>query len=141
MSTIAIAKTEQDIRRCFPVVVQLRPHLSEDEFIQRVKRQQKDGYQLAFLEEGEMVIAVTGYRVLETLWAGRCFYVDDLVTAEAFRSQGFGQRLFQWLVEQARGRDCVEFHLDSGVQRFGAHRFYLASGMDIVAHHFGMRLR
>jgi hypothetical protein len=26
------------------------------------------------------------------------------------------------------------------VQRFGAHRFYLANRMDIIAHHFGMRL-
>ena len=36
--------------------------------------------------------------------------------------------------------ECV-LHLDSGVQRFGAHRFYLASRMDIIAHHFSMKFR
>ena len=141
MATIVIANTEQDIRRCFPVVVQLRPHLTETEFIERARRQQTEGYSLAYLEENGTIKAVAGFRVLETLWAGRCFYVDDLVTTEASRSQGFGQRLFQWLIEHARARQCDELHLDSGVQRFGAHRFYLASRMDIVAHRFRMRLR
>src|SRR5512143_1230591 len=109
--SIAIATTKRELRRCFPVMFQLRPHLTENEFVQRVKRQQKDGYELAFLEESETVKAVAGYRVLETLWAGRCFYVDDLVTVESFRSQGFGRRLFQWLIEQARARHCIELHL------------------------------
>jgi hypothetical protein len=32
-------------------------------------------------------------------------------------------------------------HLDSGVQRFAAHRFYLARRMDITCHHFALKLR
>jgi hypothetical protein len=31
---------------------------------------------------------------------------------------------------------CGELHLDSGVQRFGAHRVYLKNGFDITSHHF-----
>jgi hypothetical protein len=31
--------------------------------------------------------------------------------------------------------------LDSGVQRFGAHRFYLRRRMDITSHHFALDLR
>lgn len=33
-----------------------------------------------------------------------------------------------------------ELHLDSGVQRYGAHRFYLRHGMDITSHHFRLVL-
>jgi hypothetical protein len=44
-------------------------------------------------------------------------------------------------VNEAKARNCDQLHLDSGVQRFGAHRFYLASRMDIIAHHFTMKLR
>jgi len=142
MTTISIAVTEEQIRRCFPVMAQLRPHLIETEFVRRVRRQQQQaGYKLAFLCHKRNVKAVAGYRFSESLSWEKFIYVDDLVTAEEVRSQGFGQQLFAWLVKQAKARGCDQFHLDSGVQRFRAHRFYLASRMDIVGHHFTMKLR
>jgi GNAT superfamily N-acetyltransferase len=138
---IALATTHDAILRCFPVMAQLRPHLVETDFVARIKRQQQDGYHLAFLTDKKAVKAVAGFRFVESLSWGKSLYVDDLVTAEKFRSQGHGQQLFKWLVKQARDRKCDQFHLDSGGQRFGAHRFYLASRMDIIAHHFAIKLR
>jgi GNAT superfamily N-acetyltransferase len=139
--TITLAETEADIARCFPVMAELRPHLTAGEFVPRVRRQQAAGYRLAYLVDGGAVRAVAGYRYLDTLSWGRTLYVDDLVTAEAARSQGYGGRLFDWLVAQARQDNCDALHLDSGVQRFGAHRFYLTRRMDIIAHHFAMKLK
>jgi predicted GNAT superfamily acetyltransferase len=137
----ALATTREDIQRCFPVMVELRPHLVEADFVARVRRQQKEGYQLAFLTDKKIVRAAAGFRFSESLSWGKFMYVDDLVTAEKFRSQGHGQRLFRWLVSEAKAKDCDQLHLDSGVQRFGAHRFYLASRMDIIAHHFSIKLK
>ena len=137
---IALATTEADIARCFPVMAELRPHLIAGEFVPRVLRQHATGYHLAYLEDGGDVRAVAGFRYLETLPWGRTLYVDDLVTAEASRSRGHGGKLFDWLVAQAKQNRCDALHLDSGVQRFGAHRFYLTRRMDIVAHHFALKL-
>jgi GNAT superfamily N-acetyltransferase len=138
---ISLATTRDDILRCFPVMVELRPALAEKEFISRVRRQQQAGYHLAFLSDKKIVKAVAGYRYSESLSWGKFMYVDDLVTAAQFQSKGHGQKLFKWLVQQAKARGCDQLHLDSGVQRFGAHRFYLASRMDIIAHHFALKLR
>ena len=138
---IALATTRDDIQRCFPVMAQLRPHLREADFVTRIQRQQREGYHLTFLTDKKIVKAVAGYRLSESLSWGKFMYVDDLVTAEQFRSQGHGQRLFSWLVTEAKARKCDQLHLDSGVQRFGAHRFYLASRMDMIAHHFALKLR
>lgn len=138
---ISLAKTREEIQRCFPVMAQLRPHLKESEFAERVKRQQREGYYLAALIDKRIVKALAGYRFSTSLSWGHFMYVDDLVTAEDSRSQGHGQKLFRWLVGQARERKCDQLHLDSGVQRFGAHRFYLSSRMDIIAHHFAMKLK
>jgi len=66
--------------------------------------------------------------------------VDDLVTDAVSRSQALGRRLFEWLVARAREAGCEQFHLDSGVQRFDAHRFYLARRMAISSHHFGLSI-
>lgn len=98
------------------------------------------GYELAYVEDHGRPVAVAGYRVLENLAWGRFLYVDDLVTDDAHRSQGHGERLFEWLVEEAKRLGCGELHLDSGVQRFAAHRFYLRHRMDVTSHHFAIRL-
>jgi GNAT superfamily N-acetyltransferase len=138
---IALAIIREDILRCFPVMSELRPSLLETEFVKRVKRQQRAGYHLAFLSEKKIVKAVAGYRFSESLSWGKFMYVDDLATAAGFQSRGYGQRLFKWLVRQAGSQNCDQLHLDSGVQRFGAHRFYLAGRMDIIAYHFARKLR
>ena len=139
---VRIAETDAEIAACFDVMSELRPHLVAGEFVRRVRRQQEiAGYELVFVEEAGRVRAVAGVRVSECLAWGRFMYVDDLVTAAGERSRGHGQSLFDWLLAHAARRGCAEFHLDSGVQRFGAHRFYLRNRMDIVAHHFGLRLK
>ena len=141
MSLVRIALTDEEFLQCFPVLAELRPHLKREEFVQRVRRQEgQGGYRIAYLEEGGEVKCVAGYRVSENLAWGRFLYVDDLVTAERHRSRGHGEQLFEWLLQQARQAGCGEFHLDSGVQRFGAHRFYLARRMDLTSHHFALKL-
>lgn len=137
---IANAETSSAILRCYPVMSQLRPHLRAEEFVERVARQQTQGYQLGYLEADSQVRAVAGYRFFDTLAWGRICYVDDLVTDSESRSQSFGRTLFDWLVSRARDGGCEQFHLDSGVQRFDAHRFYLARRMAISCHHFAMSL-
>jgi GNAT superfamily N-acetyltransferase len=137
---IRLAETREEIASCYAVMVELRPHLEAAQFVEQVIRQQAEGYRLAFLMDAGVVKACAGYRISECLSSGRFMYVDDLVTASAARSRGFGGELFEWLVTQARTEGCVQFQLDSGVQRFGAHRFYLMKRMDITAHHFGLKL-
>jgi GNAT superfamily N-acetyltransferase len=137
---VKLATSDPEIARCYPVVVQLRPHLSEDAFVPTVRRQQLGGYELAFVEDEGEVAAVAGFRLLDNLFAGRMLYVDDLVTDERRRSKGFGKALFDDLVEHARANGCLTLELDSGVQRFDAHRFYLSNRMAITSHHFRLKL-
>ncbi len=140
-SRIAIATKPEEIRRCHVVMHELRPHFDDAEkFLERVTRQQKEGYLLAFLESEGEVRAVAGYRFLESLFSGKFLYVDDLVTQAADRSLGFGGKLFDWLVEQARANNCENLELDSGVQRFDAHRFYLLKRMNISSYHFRIKI-
>jgi len=133
--------SDEEIAATFGVMRQLRPHLgSAEDYLRRVRRMRKEGYRLAaVLEDGE-VRSVAGFRVQESLISGRHLYVDDLVTADDARSRGYGQMLFRWLAEEARREDCRELHLDSGVQRGRAHRFYFREGMEIRHYHFVMEL-
>jgi GNAT superfamily N-acetyltransferase len=140
-SRIAIAETGEDIRRCHPVMRELRTHITDEaNFVERVQRQQKQGYYLAFVESEGEVRAAAGYRFLESLFSGKNLYVDDLVTRDSDRSRGFGGELLDWLMEQARKNGCESLELDSGVQRFDAHRFYFTKRMSISSYHFRIKV-
>jgi GNAT superfamily N-acetyltransferase len=122
---------------------ELRTDLKDDEdFFQRVKRQQDlYSYKLLYLEDKGSIKSAAGTRISECLAWGKFLYVDDLVTLSSERSKGFGELLFEHLVRYALENSCDQLHLDSGVQRFDAHRFYLKKGMDITSHHFAMKLK
>ncbi len=135
-----IATTRQEIRSCYSVMAELRPHIAERGFVSRVLRQAKEGYRLAFLKEAGTIRAVSGFRIMNTLAWGKYLYVDDLVTRESDRLSGYGERLFGWLVSFAKKRACGELHLDSGVHRTGAHRFYFKNRMVISSYHFSLKL-
>ncbi len=138
--SICLAEDSHAIRRCHPVMVQLRPHLAADEFVAQVVRQRAEGYELAYLETEGHVRAAAGFRIVEMLMHGRHLYVDDLVTDSAQRSKGHGEALMDWLVERAKAAGCRSVQLDSGVQRFDAHRFYFREGMHISSYHFALKL-
>ncbi len=140
MSPIQIAETDAAIERCFPVMQQLRPRLVAEEFVARIKTQQAEGYQLAFLEHEGAVVAVAGFRLQTVLWSGRTLYVDDLVTDAAVRSQGHGEAMLKWLIAFAREAGCDTFSLDSGTQRHQAHAFYFRNGLRITDFHFQLPL-
>ncbi len=130
------ALTDAEILATYPVIKQLRPHLSEQEYLERIERMRCSGYRLAAATEGEEVRCVAGFRIVEFLAWGRFLYVDDLVTDENARSGGYGKRMLDWLVGVAREEGCSTLQLDSGVQRHGAHRFYMRENMKISSYHF-----
>jgi GNAT superfamily N-acetyltransferase len=135
---IGLVRSDEEIQRCFPVLNELRTQIQESEFVKTVRRLEREGFRLACVTEHDDVKAVAGFRVTENLDNGRFMYVDDLVTKPDERSRGYGQRLFAWLLDYARSHGCQALSLDSGVQRFDAHRFYLRNRMRISSHHFWM---
>ena len=134
--TPRIASTDEEIARCYPAMSALRPHIAESEFVPLVRKMQSEGYRLAFIESGDDVVAVAGYRISTNLHLGKNLYVDDLSTLPGARSCGHGAALLDWLREQADDAGCDALHLDSGVQRDRAHRFYFRHGFTISSYRF-----
>jgi GNAT superfamily N-acetyltransferase len=138
---LQLAKNEQQVAACFAVMAQLRPHLSQAEFSRRVLLQQQEGYQLLMaLDSNKTVRGGAGFVLAHKLAWGKHLYVDDLVTDQQAQSQGIGKLMLDWLQTYAMQQGCEQLHLDSGVQRFGAHKFYLREGMRISSHHFQLDL-
>lgn len=136
---IRIAESDADFERISDVLLELRSAFNKEALISQMRQQSKDGYQVAYLESEGEILCVAGFVLGTKLAWGKHIYVDDLVTAERHRSKGAGARMISWLKAHARHLGCNQLHLDSGVQRFSAHRFYLREGFNIDSHHFSIK--
>ncbi|HTE55468.1 MAG TPA: GNAT family N-acetyltransferase [Kofleriaceae bacterium] len=134
--------SEAEVRSAWPVMGQLRTHHTEESFVATTRRTMAaaEPYRLSAWIEDDRVLAVAGHRRGEALAWGRYVYVYDLVSDEAARGRGAAWRLVTALADEARAAGYEQLHLDSGVQRFAAHRFYLRMGFDITSHHFQLKL-
>ena len=125
---------------CYPVMAELRPHITLDNFVMQIMRMQKNHqFQLAYLSD-DGIKAVAGIRIAEWLYAGTYLEIDDLITTARERSKGYGGILFDWVRDYAKEMGCDQVRLVSGVQREHAHRFYLNKGMKFEAKYFSLNL-
>jgi GNAT superfamily N-acetyltransferase len=133
---VELSPEDERLKAVYPVMKELRPHLSEQSFERIYEQGHVDGYRIAGVFEGDECRACAGYRLMTNLVSGRNLYVDDLVTAEGWRSQGHGRLLNDYLVELAREQGCMSVQLDSATHRRDAHRFYFREGYTIYSFHF-----
>ncbi|OBT14797.1 GCN5 family acetyltransferase [Vibrio sp. UCD-FRSSP16_10] len=135
---VKFLENNADYTQVLDVLLQLRPSYSLDSLSIQIAKQQRDGYQVVYVKSSEGVLAVAGFWFGEKLAWGKNIYIDDLVTNPLFRSQGVGSFLIAWFKSHALDNDCEQIHLDSGVQRFSAHKFYLREDFKIASHHFSL---
>ena len=128
------------IADALPVLVELRPHLTAEDFVAIYAEGHPQGLRFtAGYVDGQCVV-VAGWRVIAMTHQRRKLYVDDLCTASTRRSTGAGKAMLDHLAEVARAAGCTVIDLDSGTHRLDAHRFYFREHMPIVAFHFARDL-
>ena len=113
---------------------QLRPLLPAD-YAEKMARVLKDA-RIALAVKGDTVLGLAVYRCYENSFDGLKFYIDDLVSDEARRSEGVGHALIGHLELVARTLGASGLVLDSGTQRTRAHKFYFREGFVIPAFNF-----
>jgi len=137
---IHIAKTAEDILKCWDVISVLRPHLQKEKFVAMVEEMFEEGYKLAFIEQGGRAASAIGYRYQQYLYIGKHYYIDDLVTLESARGKGYANALLDYVIADAKKKGYEAVTLDSGYMRNTAHRVYLNKGFILSAHHFQLKL-
>ena len=136
---VQLLKSDTELDDVASVLLQLRPGYDLANLKRQIKKQQNMGYQIAYVTtDNAKVLCVAGFVIGEKLAWGKHIYIDDLVTSETYRSKGAGTLLINWLKDYALKMGCQQIHLDSGVQRFPAHRFYLREHFNIASHHFSI---
>ncbi|SER38792.1 GNAT family N-acetyltransferase [Natrinema salaciae] len=116
--------TESEGQAAFPILVQLRDHLDRESYADLLEEMRAEGYRLFARYVDDDPVAVAGVKIATNFYLGRHAYVYDLVTDEAERSTGHGERLLEFVHEWAAENGCEAVELESGLWREDAHRFY-----------------
>lgn len=122
---LVIINTKLELEKCFPVMKELRPHLSIEEFLSIYETAHKnDAYEIIAIEENGQTMALMGYRFLYDFVRGKHVYIDDLVTTKNARSRGFGAELLNYAEKMAEQTNCRSLRLCTGLDNEGGIKFY-----------------
>ena len=139
---IQFATTDEQLLKCRKAVLELRPHISAEEYLEKAKLLLSEGAQMVFVDEENDASAVSVFRVNYYFHRGKNIYIDDLSTLPNQRVKGYAGALLDFIVAYAKQIGCANIHLDSGYmkERRDAHRLYLNKGFYLASHHFVMDL-
>lgn len=118
-------ESEEELIQAFPIMTQLRTHLSQKEYLELVyESQAKERYQMLGLRDNGVLKAVIGFKPMITLYYGRSLWVCDLVTEKTARSNGYGDQLLSHVERWGKEHHYESIALSSGIKRTSAHHFY-----------------
>ncbi|HMQ06567.1 MAG TPA: GNAT family N-acetyltransferase [Saprospiraceae bacterium] len=130
------ALSKVDIDLCTPVILDLRPHLTNSDLWALYQNQMKENYRILYILDDQEAVSFIGYRIQNMFHSGRTLYIDDLSTLPGHRGKGYAGQLLEVVFTIAEKNKCQTVSLDSGHFRHAAHRLYLNKGFIISSHHF-----
>ena len=118
-----------DLEVVFPIIKELRPHLSFTNYTFLISEASKrDEYEIVAAYNSDHCIGAMGFRVLFDFVHGKHLYIDDLVVTKSFRSKGIGAHLLKYAEQIAMERKCKGLRLCTGIENKDAKKFYEREG-------------
>ena len=139
---IKFAVTDAELLLCRDAILELRPHISADEYLAKAKLLLSEGAQMVYVLDNGTAPAVSVFRMNYYFHRGKNIYIDDLSTLPTARGKGYAGKLLDFIIQYAKDNACANVHLDSGYgeNRHNAHRLYLNKGFHLASHHFVLDL-
>ena len=126
---IFTVKSKSDLEKCYPLIKELRPHLSYQDFLSIYEESHhSNGYEIVGIEEDGQILALMGYRNLTDFVRGKHVYIDDLVTNTNVRSKGLGSELLAYAENIAKNSGCKTLRLCTGIENELGMKFYERNG-------------
>jgi hypothetical protein len=121
ISEVDIAESDEQIAACWPVMRSLKPTLTQDEFVLRIKEQLREGYHLFCESYNGQVKSVAGVRIFNVLQTGKTLQIDDY--CQAF--SGESGTLLKWIVNYAQNQMCNSVKWSSCFSQYESYNCFL----------------
>ncbi len=116
---------EDELASVFQLMLQLRPHLNFENYIDIYKEARRaNNYTLFGCYQGSSCLGLMGLRTMHDYVHGFHIYIDDLVVAAEHRSKGVGAQLLKHAEALAIEKKCTGLRLCTGLENQAGIRFY-----------------
>lgn len=120
----------------YELLVEMYPSLSMSDYSNELDEMISKGYMQLAVYENDQCIGLSGIWVGSKLWCGKYMELDNIIVAEAYRSKGVGEHIFNEAKTLSNELGCSILALDSYTTNFKAHRFFYNQGFAPKGFHF-----
>lgn len=122
-------RSDAEIDGAFSLMSTLRDRIRPETFLDEIRRQQRQGYELIGGYVEDELVALAGIRRTHTLARGEHMFVDDLVTSGEAQGRGYGTAMLRFLAVAAAADGVARIYLDA---RDTARGFYAKLGVSFL---------
>jgi len=129
--------TFNDFNLFSPLVHELMGHTVDNSLLkQRYSEMFQQNYECFGIYDDENLIGVFGLWFMTRHYAGKSCEQDHVYILPENRNGGLGKKVFEWIFNYAISKGCETFELNSYVNNYPSHKFYMNLGYDIKGYHF-----
>lgn len=125
-----------EMQAIFPLITQLNPTMRKTLFTKRLRTMLANGYRAVAVFDGKKMVALSGFWIRTRFWCGNQLDIDNVIVDEAYRGEGLGKLMNDWIEALANEESIELMVLDSYVSAHEAHAFYHRQGFGITGYHF-----
>ena len=132
---------KEDFALVLPYLKKLHENRLDHELLQqRLLEMFDQNYECFGIYKENKLIGVFGLWIMTRHYAGRACEVDHIYIENSFQRKGVGKSLFEFIQDYAISKSCETMELNSYVENFGSHKFYMNLGYVIRGYHFLKKL-
>ena len=128
---------KEDINNFLPLIQELMGHRLDDAILkERFKEMFDHKYECHGIYVDETLAGVFGLWFATRHYCGKTCEQDHVYIKPEYRSMGLGKQVFKWIYNYAKEKGCETAELNSYVENYPSHKFYLNENYVIKGYHF-----
>lgn len=129
-----------DVKAAYDVLRHMYPDMTSEEYVKIALARLAEGYRLVAVLDGDKMVSVAGFWIGMRFYCGKFIQLDNFVTLPDYRGRAVGKLLVDWIKDLGRAENCNRVILDTYVDNYPAHRFFLREGFIIRGYHLNFML-
>ena len=132
---------KEDFALVLPYLKKLHKQPPKEELLkERLLEMFGQNYECFGIYNADKLIGVFGLWFMTRHYAGRACEVDHIYIEDQYQGKGVGKSMMEFIHQYAESKDCETMELNTYVENFGSHKFYMNLGYIIRGYHFLKKL-
>lgn len=132
---------KEDMDLVISLIMELSEYQTEESLLRsRMGEMFEQNYECFAIYLNEEVIGTFGLWFMTRHYAGKSCEIDHVFVKPKYQNRGFGKEIFEYIFNYSKRKGCETSELNSYVQNFKSHKFYMNLDYVIKGYHFLKKL-